>query len=89
MKKFFILVAFVMSFIGCEKVSPLDSDVTIKSGIEPNFYYINNGYIIFDFHYICDRKTNNLYIYYSVGHRAVLSPYYNAESKIAKCNEVK
>lgn len=89
MKKLFILAAFVMTFIGCEKVSPMESDVTVNSSLKPAFYYMDDGIIIKHMYYVCDRKTNNAYIYHSNGNRGALSIYYDANGNIVKCNEVK
>ena len=46
MKKLFILLAFAMTLIGCEKVSPLEPGVTVNSSLKPSFYYIDDGIII-------------------------------------------
>lgn len=89
MKKLFILLAFAMTLIGCEKVSPMEPGVTVNSSLKPSFYHIDNGYIINHLYYICDRKTNNAYIYLTVGNRDALSIYYDANGNIIKCNEVK
>lgn len=78
-----------MTLIGCEKVSPLEPGVTVNSSLKPSFYYIDDGNIVSNMYYICDRKTNNAYIYHTVGNRGAMSAYYDETGKIAKCNEVK
>ena len=89
MKKLFILLTFVMTLIGCEKVSPLEPGVTVNSSLKPSFYYIDDGIMLEYLYYICDRKTNNAYIYLKVGNRGAMSAYYDETGKIAKCNDVK
>ena len=89
MKKLFILLAFAMTLIGCEKVSPMEPGVTINSSLKPSFYYIDDGHIVSNMYYICDRKTNNAYIYHTAGNRGAISAYYDTEGKIMKCNDVK
>ena len=89
MKKLFILLAFAMTLIGCEKVSPMEQGVTVNSSLKPSFYYIDDGIIINHLYYICDRKTNNAYIYLTAGNRAAMTAYYDETGKIAKCNEIK
>lgn len=89
MKKLFILAAFAMTFIGCEKVSPLEPGVTVNSSLNPVFYYIGDGTIVSNMYYICDRKTNNVYIYNTIGNRGAMAAYFDETGKIAKCNEVK
>lgn len=89
MKKLFILLAFAMTLIGCEKVSPLEPGVTVNSSLKPSFYYIDDGHIIDNLYYICDRKTNNVYIYHTIGNRGAMAAYFDETGKIAKCNEIK
>ena len=89
MKKLFILLTFAMTLIGCEKVSPMEPGVTVNSSLKPSFYYIDDGIIINHLYYICDRKTNNAYIYLTAGNRAAMTAYYDETGKIAKCNEIK
>ena len=40
-------------------------------------------------YYICDRKTNNVYIYHTIGNRGAMAAYFDETGKIAKCNEIK
>ena len=92
MKKIFLILSVLLltfTLIGCEKVSPFEPGVTVNSSLKPSFYYIGNGFIIDNLSYICDRKTNNVYIYLAVGNRGAMSAYYDETGKIAKCNEVK
>lgn len=78
-----------MTLIGCEKISPMEPGVTVNSSLKPSFYYIEGGNIVSNMHYICDRKTNNVYIYHTIGNRGAMSAYYDENGKIAKCNEIK
>ena len=89
MKKLFILLVFAMTLISCEKVSPLEPGVTVNSSPKPAFYYMDDGIIINHLYYICDRKTNNAYIYRTAGNRGAMTAYYDENGKIAKCNEIK
>lgn len=89
MKKLFILLAFVMTLVGCEKVSPMEPGVTINSSLKPSFYYIDDGIIVRRLYYICDRKTNNVYIFHTDGNRCAISAYYDTDGKIMKCNDIK
>lgn len=89
MKKLFILLAFAMILIGCKKVSPIEPGVTVNSSLKPAFYYMDDGIIIDRLYYICDRKTNNAYIYRAGGNHSAMSVYYDETGKIVKCNELK
>lgn len=89
MKKLFILLIAAMTLIGCKKISPMEPGVTVNGDLKPSFYYIDDGRIMGHLYYICDRKTNNAYIYHTNADRAAISAYYDESGIIAKCNTVK
>lgn len=90
MKKLLFLCFSVLMLCGCPGdtyVDPLQQNAVIDKNIRPEFYYLDDGLVktrgVF---YMCDTKTNNVYVHFTKG--GGLSPYYDAEGKIVKCNDI-